>query len=138
MQFDRSERRTRASLKICFLVGLVALFIATLAPIEVRVPLINDKIEHLLAFFALTLLGLRAFGRKHIVPLALGLAAIGGLIEILQGSAFIGRDAELFDWIADLGGIALAMPFARTPTSLEEEPKKPRIANDNRSRPRRR
>ena len=57
----------------------------TLAPVAIRVPLLSDKIEHFLAFLVLALLGLGAFGRKNVVALALALAAIGGLIEVLQG-----------------------------------------------------
>ena len=71
----------------------------------------------------LALLGLGAFGRKNVVALALALAAIGGLIEVLQGSSFVGRDAELLDWIADLAGIAIVLPWMRLRTLAAKQPK---------------
>jgi VanZ family protein len=121
--FDQRKRLGRRALRISFFAGLFALLCGTLAPVAIRVPLLSDKIEHFLAFLVLALLGLGAFGRKNVVALALALAAIGGLIEVLQGSSFVGRDAELLDWIADLAGIAIVLPWMRLRTLAAKQPK---------------
>jgi VanZ family protein len=64
-----------------------------------------DKTNHLLGFFLLSLLGLRAYPSRAIVVL-LGLLMYGGMIEVLQ-SFTPDRFAELADLIADgLGLIA--------------------------------
>jgi len=75
-----------------------------------------DKVEHGLAYFMTSLLLLLAgvwrpgrgdgpFARwRGWVPIALIVA--GGAIEVLQ--SFIGRDAELGDWVAEIVAVALA------------------------------
>lgn len=70
--------------------------------------LLNDKLEHVATFFALSVLG--CFGwpqRSTLVPLLLG--AFGAAIELLQGLAIIHRDMSMGDWIADVCGIGLGI-----------------------------
>lgn len=65
----------------------------------------NDKLQHIAAFFALTLpvACYRPRWLLWMVPLA---AAFGGAIELLQ--PFVGRSRDLADWYADLKGIGAA------------------------------
>jgi len=41
------------------------------------------------------------------------LTAFGGLIEIAQGLDWIGRDADIYDLIADMVGIVIGLVTAR-------------------------
>jgi VanZ family protein len=75
----------------------------------------SDKIAHALAYGVDTFLLLLAVvwrpGRPQalvawMVPIVLGVAALGGLIELAQ--AAVGRDADPLDWVADLVGVAAA------------------------------
>ena len=61
----------------------------------------SDKIMHMIAFATLGLLGSFAYRRLSSVVLIGGLSLFGALIEILQGTALIHRDRDVFDWIAD-------------------------------------
>ena len=66
-----------------------------------------DKLHHILAFMALTMFGLLGWPR-HPLHIATALLAFGAGIEVLQGTASIGRDAEVLDWVADAAGILSA------------------------------
>lgn len=71
---------------------------------------LNDKLQHMAAFAVLSLLAWLAFPRQRLRVLFLALAAIGGLIEILQMIPALHRDADVKDWIADclaIGGVLL-------------------------------
>ena len=80
-----------------------------------------DKVQHGLAYFVTSLLlllaavwrpgrGEGAFARWGVwVPVAL--IAAGAGIEILQ--SFIGRDAELGDWLVEIVAVALAWGLVR-------------------------
>ena len=67
-----------------------------------------DKLQHALAFGALTLLGLLSYGRSNlsIKRMTIAMVIYGALIEIVQ--ALSGwRYGEFSDWIADLVGVAI-------------------------------
>jgi len=67
-----------------------------------------DKLNHTLAFMALTVAGCNAFPGSNVrmAVVALALVGFGGLIEVLQ--YFVpGRSSEWFDLCADCVGIVL-------------------------------
>ncbi|MGE5500568.1 MAG: VanZ family protein [Ignavibacteriales bacterium] len=99
-------RPVRLALLLAACVGVLALALMPLQTIpEVGV---SDKIEHTLAFAVLAVLGTWSFpGRTGRV--AAGLIGFGILIEILQGTLPLGRDAEVLDVAADSIGVALGM-----------------------------
>jgi hypothetical protein len=75
----------------------------------------SDKLGHALAYAVDTFLLLLAVvwrpGRPQalvawVVPILLGVAVLGGAIEIAQ--EVVGRDADALDWLADVSGIAIA------------------------------
>jgi hypothetical protein len=99
-------------LELGFWSALLLLFVLTLLPISSDVSFLNDKAEHFLAFLALMFLAVGIWGRRRMLALAIALAAVGGGIEILQALPMIGRDAELLDWVSDLGGIAMGASLA--------------------------
>jgi VanZ family protein len=77
----------------------------------------GDKTDHMAAFFTLAVLARLAYPAAARTATVLGLAAFGAWIEISQGMSFIGRDADIWDWVADmvalLVGLALVWPAER-------------------------
>lgn len=71
----------------------------------------NDKVMHLLVFFALTLSFHQAFRRPFWQCLML-LALYGALIEVAQAT-FTSRMGDPLDWLADVAGIFLAAAVIR-------------------------
>lgn len=61
----------------------------------------SDKVQHVLAFTCLALLGSAAYPRLGAVGLVLGLSAFGALIELVQMIPGLNRDAQALDWLAD-------------------------------------
>ena len=70
-----------------------------------------DKVVHTLAFAALALVGLRAYP-NHIWIVCILLAALGGLIEVIQGYTST-RAQEWEDFFADILGVVLGALLAR-------------------------
>ena len=68
-----------------------------------------DKAEHFVGFYILAAIGAFAFPRLKAVWLALGLVALGGAIEIVQGLPMVARDSDVKDWIADTLAVACAL-----------------------------
>ena len=68
----------------------------------------NDKVEHMLAFFTLAVLGGLGWPQAR-AWLATALLVVGALIEVLQGTSLIHRDMDVMDWLADAAGIMLGM-----------------------------
>ena len=64
-----------------------------------------DKVVHTLAFWALALVGLRAYP-KHVLIVCFLLVVLGGLIEVFQGYTS-SRSQELADFYADIVGVVL-------------------------------
>jgi VanZ family protein len=70
-----------------------------------------DKAEHFTAFYVLTGIASAAFPRRPLWLVGLLLSGLGGAIELVQGQ--IGRDCDVFDWVADsLGILAVIAPSA--------------------------
>jgi VanZ family protein len=67
----------------------------------------KDKIQHVIAFGGVTFWGLLAF-QAHRMAITLGIALFGALMEVLQGVFTTTRQPSIYDWYADLVGIALA------------------------------
>ena len=73
----------------------------------------NDKVNHAFAFFVLATLARAGWPRASGVRIFVLLTAFGGLIEIAQGLDWIGRDADIYDLIADMVGIVIGLVTAR-------------------------
>jgi VanZ family protein len=67
-----------------------------------------DKVQHVLVFLVLTLLGTFAYTSKKYY-LAVGLIAYGAGTELLQGMLTITRLATMNDWLADVVGICIGL-----------------------------
>jgi VanZ family protein len=61
----------------------------------------SDKLQHIVAFIVLALLGRLAYPETRKRVLLFGLMAFGALIEVAQAIPMIHRDADPFDWLAD-------------------------------------
>ena len=73
---------------------------------------VSDKLLHFLAYVVLALVFAAAFSRRHWLAIALGLAAFGALIELLQHWLPGRREAEWLDMAANLGGIVVGLAAA--------------------------
>ncbi|NCN85536.1 MAG: VanZ family protein [Sphingomonadales bacterium] len=69
----------------------------------------DDKLNHILAFFTLSLMARLLWTRTHAAILFVLLMALGGGIELLQLSMGFGRDADWWDFVADIVAILLGM-----------------------------
>jgi hypothetical protein len=68
-----------------------------------------DKAEHFICFYALAATGAFAFPRLPAMWLGLGLAALGGAIEVVQGLPMVARDSDWKDFVADSIAIGCAL-----------------------------
>jgi len=71
-----------------------------------------DKALHFTAYFGLSLMATIAVqGRRRALWCAMGLIALGGSLEVIQG--FVGRDCDIWDEVANtigvLSGLLLAL-----------------------------
>ncbi len=69
----------------------------------------GDKINHIVAFLVLTVLGRSAYRQRAPWRLAVGLSLFGALIELTQAIPVLHRDASLWDWGADSAAILVAL-----------------------------
>jgi len=93
--------------RILFLLVALAVSILSLLP-ERDLPKVgvSDKLEHLLSYFVLAVLGGFAFrGWRSLLLLFVLLCAMGGLIELLQAFS-PGRSPDIVDALADGAGAA--------------------------------
>ena len=76
----------------------------------------SDKIQHMIAFAALALLGAWAYADAALWRLLAGLSFYGALIEVVQAIPALGRDSDVKDWIADTlaaGAVLLLIGWLR-------------------------
>jgi len=95
--------------RLVFWFTAALLLVATLSPLSLDVQnVLADKTWHFLAFGSLTLLGLVVWAPRR-RPVVFICIELGAAIELLQGTTWIARDAELQDWLADIAGVAFAV-----------------------------
>jgi len=89
-----------------FVAATVFTLYAALAPGDDTQGLIPwDKAKHFIVFYGLTFLAAVALPRSRWWKIAVVLLGFGVGIEILQGLPIVGRDADIFDVVADTCGI---------------------------------
>jgi VanZ family protein len=99
---------TRAA-RLALWVALPVTLYFALAPQPPDVGVSSDKVLHILAFLALTLLARLAYPTAPWQRLLVGLALFGALIELLQGVMGWGRQADIRDWLADVAAVILVL-----------------------------
>ena len=91
---------------LVFVGAVVFTLYAALAPGDDTAGLIPwDKAKHFIVFYGLTFLASVALPRSRPWKIGGVLLAFGVAIEILQGLPIVGRDADVFDIVADTLGI---------------------------------
>jgi VanZ family protein len=90
------------------LVAIVSvLMLIELKPSTSSIPYV-DKFEHAIVFITLTVTGSLAYA-QHKQRVYFGLIALGALYEVLQALFTVTRQASVYDWVADVVGILIAM-----------------------------
>ena len=73
----------------------------------------NDKVQHIIAFATLALLGAFAYPRTLLVKLFAGLSLFGAFIEIVQAIPALHRDSDVLDWLADTAAVLVVLVLVR-------------------------
>lgn len=98
--------------RAALLIALVGVLAAAVAPLEMA-PSIggSDWISHGVAFAVLAVLAALALPGRSLVVLWLGLAVLGGGIEILQAAPAVGRGPSVAEgvWDALVAGVVLLL-----------------------------
>ncbi|MBV9528389.1 hypothetical protein [Sphingomonas sp.] len=104
---------TRAAQVLFWAAALFALVMALL-PHPPEVPgNPNDKVQHIMAFACLGVLGTAAFPRRSTLSLIVSLSAFGAVIEVLQAIPVLHRDSDPLDWLADTIACGLVLLVLR-------------------------
>jgi VanZ family protein len=69
----------------------------------------NDKVQHVIAFATLAVLGGFAYPRIALLRLLAGLSLFGALIEVVQAIPALHRDSDIWDWVADTAAVAAVL-----------------------------
>jgi len=73
----------------------------------------NDKVQHIIAFATLALLGSFAYPATALVQLLLRLSLFGALIELVQAIPALHRDSDVLDWLADTAAALVVLVLIR-------------------------
>ena len=73
----------------------------------------NDKVQHIIAFATLALLGSFAYPRTALIRLLAGLSLFGALIEVVQAIPMLHRDSDPLDWLADTAAVLVVLLIVR-------------------------
>lgn len=92
-----------SAIGLCFIMAVIPVAIQTHG---------SDKVQHMVAFAVLTLLGLAAYPRVGRLALAAGLAGFGALIEFAQALPIVSRDSDLMDWVTDVVAVLAVLATA--------------------------
>lgn len=106
--FDAEKRAGRAGglarklAPYLFWIALVVAFVFAVVPQPPTLPgHPSDKVQHMLAFAVLAGLAWLAYPGLSRWRILVGLSAFGALIELVQGTPLVHRDAQFLDWVAD-------------------------------------
>jgi VanZ family protein len=73
----------------------------------------SDKVQHVVAFATLALLGTWAYSKTRPLKLLAGLSLFGAFIEVVQAIPMLHRDSDVLDWIADTIAVAVVLLLLR-------------------------
>ena len=69
----------------------------------------NDKVEHMIAFFTITLLARAAYPATAWWRVLLIMTGFGAVIELVQAIPALHRDSSVYDLLADMAATAVAL-----------------------------
>ena len=97
-----------------FWAALMFAFVMAVMPHPPRLPgQPSDKVQHVIAFTTLALLGRIAFPRLADWRLLAGLSLYGAVIEVVQLIPALYRDGDVIDWLADTAAVAVVLALFR-------------------------
>ena len=100
----------QAWIRLVFWLALAVTLVMALLPNPPALPRqATDKVQHMAAFAALTLLAALGFQGLRLWVIFVAMAALGMAIEILQMIPTLQRDAQASDWLADCAAAAAAL-----------------------------
>jgi hypothetical protein len=100
--------------RLLFWAAAIFAFVMAVIPQPPEVPgEPNDKIQHMVAFATLGLLGAWAYARIALLRLLVGLSLFGAFIELVQAIPALQRDSDVKDWIADTFACGIALLVVR-------------------------
>jgi len=106
-------RASRAS-RITFWAAACFAFVMAVIPHPPEVPgEPNDKVQHIIAFATLALLGTFAYPRGSLLKLLVGLSLFGAFIEAVQAIPALHRDSDVLDWLADTVAVIVVLLVVR-------------------------
>jgi hypothetical protein len=91
-----------ATMFACYVLAITPLPVPELGPQP-------DKVNHILAFMTLAMLGRLAYPLRPRARLVAGLAAFGALIEITQMVPALNRSPDWRDWMADVVAVGFGL-----------------------------
>jgi VanZ family protein len=100
--------------RLLFWAAAIFAFVMAVVPHPPELPgAPSDKIQHMVAFATLGLLGAWAYAETALLQLLLGLSLFGALIEAVQAIPAIHRDSDVKDWLADTVAAGLVLVLIR-------------------------
>lgn len=109
-------RHARGWLALWALAVLAAIAVELLPAMFLpRVPVGGDKLEHVLGYALLAFAAGQVFARRAWWRVGVGLALLGVLLEVAQGTLTATRSADPGDALANCAGVLLGLGCAFTP-----------------------
>ena len=109
-----ADWRASRSARAVFWAAAVFAFVMAVLPQPPELPgEPGDKIQHIVAFATLAILGSFAFPRTALLQLLLRLSLFGAAIEVVQAFPALHRDSDPLDWIADTAAVAVILLIVR-------------------------
>ena len=105
-----AEWEASRTVKALFWAAACFAFVMAVLPHPPRLPVEpNDKIQHMIAFATLALLGSFAYPQTALWKLLIRLSLFGAAIEAFQAIPALHRDSDVLDWIADTVAVAVVL-----------------------------
>jgi VanZ family protein len=109
-----SQWRASRGARTLFWAAAAFAFVMAVVPHPPEVPgEPNDKVQHVVAFATLALLGSFAYPKTALTRLLIGLSVFGALIEVVQAIPALHRDSDVFDWLADTVAVVVVLIAVR-------------------------
>lgn len=95
--------------RLLFALATIFAVVMALLPHPPKVPIDNDKYQHMLAFGVLTILSVMAYPKAELLRIGERLSFLGAMIELVQSVPALHRDCDIRDWMADTFVIAVVL-----------------------------